>query len=134
MHSNQGRPKLSRALRMRCPYCGHRPIRRGFGELVDRCAGCGVAFEQGESGFYVGAMIMSMALCILMFIATFGIGLALTWPDVPWQGLTYVCLVTVGLTPIWFYPRSKTVWIWLDARIHPYTEDERPAGTGRPLS
>lgn len=121
----QGPVKLSRALQLRCPLCGHKPITHSFGEIVEQCPGCDYAFEQGESGYYVGALIMNMAVCLGSFLLTFGLGLALTWPDVPWTVLSYVCIGAMVVIPIWFYPRSKTLWIYADLKIHPYG-DERP--------
>ncbi|MGI9016075.1 MAG: DUF983 domain-containing protein [Euzebya sp.] len=126
MLSTQGSAKLSRALRMRCPLCGHKPISHSFGEIVPQCPGCGYEFEQGQEGYYVGALIMNMAACMLTFLFTFGLSLLLTWPDVPWTAVTYVILAVMVIVPIWFYPRSKTVWIWADLKIHPYQSDERP--------
>ena len=126
MHNEQGPPSLRRALARRCPLCGHKPITHYFGELVDTCPGCGYTFEQGEEGYYVGALIVNMAVCLASFFAVFAGGLLLTWPDVPWTVLTYVCIAAMVIVPVWFYPRSKTVWIWLDLRIHPYDAGERP--------
>lgn len=126
MDSTQGPARLHRALRMRCPLCGHKPITHSFGEIVERCPGCGYEFEQGESGYYVGALIMNMAVCLLSFAAVFGIALLVTWPDVPWTVVSYLCIAAMVVVPIWFYPRSKTVWIWADLKIHPYQADERP--------
>lgn len=103
---------------MRCPACGHKPITTGFGELVGACPSCGLEYGDGEEGFYVGALIMNMVACLLSFAVTFGIALALTWPDVPWTAITYTCLAVMTVVTIWFYPRSKTIWIWLDLRLH----------------
>jgi uncharacterized protein (DUF983 family) len=124
--NRQSTPSLGRALRMRCPLCGYKPITHSFGEIVARCPGCGYEYEQGESGYYVGALIMNMAVCLLSFAAVFGIALAVTWPDVPWTLVSSLCIAAMVVVPIWFYPRSKTVWIWADLRLHPYTADERP--------
>lgn len=124
MRTHQGRPRLSHALRLRCPLCGHRPITHKFGELVEQCPGCGYAFEK-EEGYWVGALIVNMAMVIVSFAVAFALGLALTWPDVPWTVLTIACMVVVGIVPIVFYPLSKTIWIWVDLTIHPYTDQER---------
>ena len=126
MDSPQSRPKLHRALRMRCPLCGYKPITHSFGEIVERCPGCGYQYGSGESGYYVGALIMNMAVSLVSFVAVFGLALAITWPDVPWTLVTYICIAAMVVVPIWFYPRSKTVWIWADLTIHPYAADERP--------
>lgn len=126
MYSDEGPAKITRALRMRCPLCGYKPITHSFGEIVDRCPGCGFQYGQGEDGYYVGALIMNMVAALLTFLITFGLALALTWPDVPWSAVTNICVAAMVIIPIWFYPRSKTLWIWADLKIHPYDRDERP--------
>ncbi len=30
----------------------------------------------------------------------------------------WIGLPVIGILPIWFYPRSKTVWVWFDLRTH----------------
>ena len=115
----QGRAQLGRAVRMACPMCGHKPVTHSFGEIVEICDGCGFGFDQGESGYYVGAMIMNMAVCLVSFLLIFGVSLLLTWPDVPWTTVTYIAVAAMVVIPIWFYPRSKTIWIWADHRINP---------------
>jgi uncharacterized protein (DUF983 family) len=113
---------LWRALRRRCPLCGHRAIFRTWGQLTERCPGCGYSFER-EEGYWVGAMIVNVGAAQGLFFALFIGGLWLTWPDVPWAGLLVVCLLVMAGFPVWFYPRSKTLWVWLDLLVHPYTED-----------
>ncbi|MEE8603595.1 DUF983 domain-containing protein [Euzebya tangerina] len=115
----QERARLRRALLMQCPMCGYAPVTHSFGEIVETCEGCGFDFERGESGYYVGAMIMSMAVCLLSFLVIFGVSLLVTWPDVPWTLVTWIAVAAMVIIPIWFYPRSKTIWIWADHRINP---------------
>lgn len=131
MHNAQGSARISRALRLRCPLCGHKPITRSFGEIVERCPGCGFEYGDGEDGYYVGALIMNMAVAMLTFLVTFGLALVLTWPDVPWTAVTYVCVAATVVVPIWFYPRSKTLWIWADLKLHPYDADHDPQARPR---
>ena len=38
----------------------------------------------------------------------------LTVPDVPWQPLLAVALITNAIVPVVFYPYSKTVWVAID--------------------
>lgn len=116
---------LWRALRGRCPYCGSRAIWARWGQLTAQCPGCAHHFEH-EEGYFVGAMIVNLGLAEALFGVVLIGGLALTWPDVPWVPLTVVSvLLMIGL-PILLYPRSKTLWLWLDYRVHPYRDEERP--------
>lgn len=119
-------PSLLRALRLRCPLCGHKPITEKFGEIVETCPSCHTTFGNGEDGYYVGALIVNMAMCLISFFVAFVGAILITWPDVPWSWLAPFTIAVMVVVPIWFYPRSKTVWIWLDLRIHPYAAGERP--------
>lgn len=110
---------------MRCPLCGHKPITKGYGELVEQCPSCGYTYEHGEEGYYVGALIVNMAVCLVSFFVAFLGTILIFWPDVPWGALTWISIAVMIVVPVWFYPRSKTVWIWLDLRIHPYAAGER---------
>ncbi len=114
-----------RALRLRCPLCGARGIFTRWGQLHDRCPGCGYSFAR-EEGYWVGGMIVNLGVAQILFMATFLTGTALTWPDVPWTALIAAGVVLMVGLPIWLYPRSKTLWIWLDLRLHPYADEERP--------
>ena len=81
--------------------------------MVDRCPGCGLRFER-EEGYWVGAMIVNIAVTELAFVVVFVGGMALFWPDVRWGWLTVVSVAVNGIVPIVFYPFSKTTWMALD--------------------
>lgn len=108
---------LLKALRLRCPVCGYKPVTENFGEMVETCPGCGHTYGNGEDGYYVGALIINMAVSMITFVVTIGLVLAVTWPDVPWTAMTYILITVMILVPVFFYPRSKTVWIWLDMQV-----------------
>lgn len=116
---------LWRALRLRCPVCGAKPIFARWGEMVERCPRCAYSFER-EEGYWVGAMIVNLGVAQALFLAILLGGVIATRPDIPWPALTVASLGTMLAWPIWFYPRSKTLWIWLDLLVHPYTPEERP--------
>ncbi|HUH07701.1 MAG TPA: DUF983 domain-containing protein [Egibacteraceae bacterium] len=115
---------LLRALRNHCPHCAERRIWASWGKLKPRCPGCGYSFSR-EEGYWVGAMIVNIGAAQLLFMALLLGTMALTWPDVPWTGLLIGTAAVMVAFPIWFYPRTKTLWIWLDLRVHPYTPEER---------
>jgi Protein of unknown function (DUF983) len=85
--------------------------------MVERCPGCGLRFER-EEGYWVGAMIVNIAVTELAFLAVFTGGLLLFWPDVPWGWLTFVAVAVNAIVPIVFYPYSKTIWMGLDVLLH----------------
>jgi uncharacterized protein (DUF983 family) len=100
---------LVRGLRKRCPRCGHRRIFDGWFRLKTRCPVCDLRFETEEGGF-LGAMTVNYAAAIGVWVAIMTVVLAMTVPDVPVAPLLAMSVgVLVGM-PLWFYPRSKTIW------------------------
>ena len=85
--------------------------------MAERCPRCGLLFER-EEGQWVGAMIVNFAVAMLALVAVLAVGLLLTWPDVPWTGLTVVAVVMVVAVPVALYPWSKTVWVAIDLLMH----------------
>ncbi|HVM14284.1 MAG TPA: DUF983 domain-containing protein [Egibacteraceae bacterium] len=116
--------KLARALRKRCPHCGTTGIFASWGSLAPQCPGCGYTFER-EEGYWVGAMIVNLGAAQLLFAVILLGSFILTWPDVPWVTVVVLSAAAMVAFPVWFYPRSKTIWVWLDAAVHPYTPEER---------
>ena len=118
---------LGRGLVLRCPVCGTGGLFTGYFALARRCPGCDLEFER-EDGYWLGAMIVAMALVIVQFAVVFLGGLALTWPDVPWTGLLVVTFVLNALVPVLAYPWCKTVWMGLHHAIvtSDRHETERP--------
>jgi uncharacterized protein (DUF983 family) len=108
---------LARAALRRCPLCGTRRLFRGWTQLRDTCPGCGHRFER-ESGYWVGAIIINLAVTEAVFGAIFIATLLLTAPEVPWQPLLAVALITNGVFPFLFYPLSKTIWLAVDLYFH----------------
>ena len=119
---------LVRGLLARCPNCGGRGVFKGIADLEDSCPVCRFSFVR-EEGYWVGAMIVIMALVMIFFGTFFVGGMLLTWPDVPWTALLVGGIVINGLTPFLLYGWSKTIWLGLDLAFNPARADEflRPA-------
>ncbi len=107
---------LGHALRGRCPICGERRIWDGWGKLVETCPQCGTQFET-ESGYFVGGLIINMAIALVAFSALLLGVFAATYPDVPWGPLLVGSVLIMVVLPLWSYPRCKTLWIWLDRTV-----------------
>jgi uncharacterized protein (DUF983 family) len=108
---------LARAVRKRCPLCGSKGLFTGWTRLRDTCPGCGYRFER-ESGYWVGAIIINLAVTEVLFGIMFITTLLATAPEVPWQPLLAVALATNGIFPWIFYPLSKTIWMAVDLYFH----------------
>ena len=104
---------LSRGLRRRCAVCGGGELFTSWSTMVESCPTCGRRFER-EEGYWLGAMIVNIAVTEGLFVLVLVGGMVLTWPDVPWTPLLIVAIAVNIIVPILFYPRSKTIWVALD--------------------
>jgi hypothetical protein len=95
--------------------------------MVERCPRCGLRFER-EEGYWVGAMIVNLAVTELAFGVVFAAGLIIYWPDVPWGWLTVVAVAVNAVVPLAFYPFSKTTWMALDLLLHRMDHRDRAVG------
>jgi uncharacterized protein (DUF983 family) len=103
---------LGRGLTVRCARCGARGIFRSYFKLHVTCRQCGFRFER-ESGEWTGALIVIIAFTEILFALWFGVGLLVTWPDVPWTLLLIGGIALNIIVPIFAYPWSQSVWIGL---------------------
>jgi uncharacterized protein (DUF983 family) len=100
---------LLRGLRKRCPRCGQRRIFDGWFSMKALCPRCRLRFEQEQGGF-LGAMTLNYAVAFGAWIAMLVVALILTVPDVPVAPLLAASVVILVGVPLWFYPRSKSLW------------------------
>ena len=112
---------LVRALRRRCPRCGQAGIFGSYYRLGDRCPRCKHLYAR-EPGYWVGAIIVNMAVTEVLFGLFFVGGIFATAPDVQWLPLLVIGAVTNVMVPVLFFPLSKTVWIALDLYFNPSVE------------
>jgi uncharacterized protein (DUF983 family) len=109
---------LGRALRRRCPRCGSGGIFRSFSELHSHCPDCSLLFER-EHGYWVGSVIVNTIVTFGLFLLVLVGGMVVTWPDVPWTPLFVATVAVAGLTPVFFHPLSRTVWMAIEMSYHP---------------
>jgi uncharacterized protein (DUF983 family) len=103
---------LARGVANRCARCGARGIFRSYYRLQPNCRSCGMRFER-ESGEWTGALIIIIAVTEVLFALWFGVGLLITWPDVPWTLLLIGGILLNVVIPVLLYPWSQSVWIGL---------------------
>jgi uncharacterized protein (DUF983 family) len=108
---------IPHAFRRRCPWCGGRGVFQSWFELKPDCPTCGYRFER-EEGYWVGAMIVIMAMIEIAFGLLMVLGIGLTYPDVPWTPLLVVGLALMVIVPILGYPLAKLLWIAVDLLVH----------------
>lgn len=108
-----------RALRLRCPDCGGRPVFTRWLQMLPNCPVCGFRFERGERGYWLGAYFVNLVIMETTFVAWLGAWLLLTWPNPPW---TFVWVSTIALmaaVPFLAFPWSRTLFLAFDLLIRP---------------
>lgn len=110
---------FGRALRRRCPNCGGRPIFSRWIHMADRCPSCGLVLSRKESGYSLGGFWLNMLFAEGVTVALLVITLVRTWPDPPWDLLQYGLPALALLTPVLFFPFSKTLFLALDLMARP---------------
>ena len=114
---------IARGLRKRCPVCGTGPVFRSWFKMRDACPHCAYSFSR-EDGYWVGALIVNIAVAEAWFALLFAAVVLATMPDVAWQPLLVVGVVTNGLLPALFYPYSKTLWMAVHLYFVPTARSE----------
>jgi uncharacterized protein (DUF983 family) len=115
---------LGRALLLRCPHCGGRPMLRHWLRMRERCPRCGLRVERGERDYFIGSMMFNLVLAELLFAAAFVAALVSTWPDVPWDTMEWLAPLAMLAAPLLLFPFSKLVWLAFDVMFRPVTEAE----------
>ncbi len=108
-----------RAVRRHCPRCGGGPLFRHWINMVDRCPVCALDFTRGESGYQLGAMWFNLLLAEAVSVGVFLITVALTWPNPPWDRLQIMGPLEAIISPLFFYPFSKTLFLAFDLAMRP---------------
>ena len=110
-----------RALRNRCPNCGRGRVLASYFRLRHHCADCGLRFERGEGDYWIGAYVLNLVGSELVFATMLLVFLVVSWPDVPWDDVEYLCAAGVVLAPVLLYPVSKLLWLAADLAFRPPT-------------
>ncbi len=71
-------------------------------------------------------MLFAEGVTAVLFVGT----LVMTWPGPPWDLLQYGLPALALLTPLIFYPFSKTLFLALDLTIRPPERHEHDAAHG----
>ena len=121
---------LARAVLLRCPRCGKASVLRSWFDVRERCPVCGLYFERGEQGYYLGAVLFNLIAAELVFVLGLVAVVLLTWPHPPWNGICWGGIVLMTLLPILFFPFSKTLWLAFDLIFRPSVPGDTEPPTG----
>lgn len=110
---------ISRALRLRCPVCGGRPVVLNWFTICPSCPVCGFRLDRHEPGYWLGSYTMSLFATEGVFAVSLLIGMVVTWPAVPWTALTVIGIAGVIATPIAVFPFMKMLYLAIDLCFRP---------------
>ena len=107
--------KLYSIFRMKCPRCqegdffeSHPYNLKKAGDLLPECPKCHLKYEK-EPGFYFGAMYVSYALGVALFVTLWvSFNLFLSWVSAGVQ--VFVIASAAILTAPYLYALSKIIW------------------------
>jgi len=107
--------KLNSIFKMKCPRCQEgdffvaKPYNlKRAGDIHANCSYCDLKYSR-EPGFYYGAMYVSYALGVALFVTLWvSFNLFFPWVSVYWQ-VGIVAVSSILLAP-YFYALSKIIW------------------------
>ncbi len=110
---------IGRAVRLRCPHCGRASVFAAWFRRHERCGACGFRFARTGDDYFTGAMFFNLVLAEGIFAIGMLAVVLLSWPDVPWDRLTYGAVAGMVLAPILLHPYSQVIFLTLDVVIRP---------------
>jgi uncharacterized protein (DUF983 family) len=120
------RSAVRAALRLRCPYCQQgRVLARWPNKIRPECPRCGLCFFR-EPGYYIGGMIITYGLTLIVVIPVFLVSLVL--PDlrsVSDDGRVALWLLFAVPLSLLLMPYAYSLWLHLDFWFEPWTPQER---------
>ena len=107
--------KLYSIFKMKCPRCqegdfftSHPYNLKKAGDTYKECPKCGLKYSK-EPGFYYGAMYVSYALGVALFV-TLWVSFNLFFPDTRAGFQVTIVALLALLTAPYFYALSKIIW------------------------
>jgi uncharacterized protein (DUF983 family) len=115
-----------RALTRRCARCGAGKLFRRWFRMVERCPRCGYRFQR-EEGFQLGAYVINFGVTEgLVCLALAGYILAAAAnPDVSVWPVIVGGAAAAVVTPLLFFPFSRTIWAAIDLALTPLSVVEQ---------
>ena len=120
----RGRTMLRRALALRCPHCGGGPAFVTWRRLLPSCPVCGLRFERGERGYWLGSYFFNLIAIETVFVVWMAAFLAATWPDPPWDFFQLGTAALMLVTPIAGFPFSRTLFVAFDLWVRPASPED----------
>ena len=93
-------------------------------QLLPNCPVCGLGFERGEQGYWLGAYFFNLMAVETVFSVWAVALLWWTWPSPPWGFFQAGSVFLMLVTPFAFFPWSKTLFLAFDLLVRPPGEED----------
>lgn len=107
-----------RGLTRRCPLCGRRGTFSSWFQLRDRCPTCNYPTNRLDDQ-WIGALGINTMVVFTLLVGVIAVGFTVTYPDPPVGAIMAAALTVATVTPIAFYPISKSLWSAIDMVMRP---------------
>jgi uncharacterized protein (DUF983 family) len=114
---------LWRGITKRCPVCGSGGLFRRWFTIVDNCPRCGFRLERIE-GHWIGALGMNTVVSFGVVLVAVVLAFVLTYSSESIAPAVVTIVVIAIVTPLAFYPVSKTLWCAIDLAMRPLEPDD----------
>lgn len=122
---------IVRALRRRCPVCGERGISRHVASVEAQCPHCSLDLER-QVGSFIGGVGLNTIVAFVALLAVLTFGFIATEGRASVWGILVPALAVALFVPLFFYARSRLLWVALELRWWPLEPGEvNLADTGR---
>jgi len=114
---------LRRGLVGACPACGARKQFKRWVKMNDCCHRCGLVFERIE-GHWIGAIGINTIVSFGILLGSMVVSFVVTFPDIPVVPLMIGHVLLAVVTPVLFFPISRTLWTAVDIAMRPLEAHE----------
>jgi len=111
---------LWRGMRRRCPRCGAGKLFTRWLRMVERCPRCGFGFQR-EEGAQLGGYVINFGVTeglVCLVVATYIVAASAN-PDVAIWPVALGGFLAAVVTPLVFFPFSRTIWAAIDLALTP---------------
>jgi len=117
---------LWRGMTRRCRRCGTGKSFSRWFRMVERCPGCGYCFQR-EEGFQLGGYVINFGVTegLVCLVVAVYIVAASANPDVAIWPVVVGGFLAAVVTPIVFFPFSRTIWAAIDLALTPLSVIEQ---------
>ena len=85
--------------------------------LKEDCPTCDLHYERID-GYWLGSMVINLAVTQVLLLGTLVGMLVATWPDVPWTGVLIAVVAIAVIVPLLVHPLSRLLWVAGERHFH----------------